>query len=61
MKFAGLSSTLSSMVRCYGVHIRLGYAKMSLHLFLARRIFGADFMMIHPFFRWTYGVHHGTF
>jgi hypothetical protein len=59
MKFAGLSSTLSSMLRCYGVHIRLGYAKMSLHLFLACRIFGADFM-IYPFFQWTYGVHHGT-
>jgi hypothetical protein len=42
------------------VHIRIGNAKMSLHLFLTCRIFGADFIF-HSFFQWTYGVHHGTF
>jgi len=60
MKFAGLSSHLFSVVKCYRAHVRLGYAKMSFHLFFACRIFGTD-LMICPSFPWTYGVHNGTF
>jgi hypothetical protein len=60
MKFARLSSYFLSMVRCCRAHIRLGYAKMCLHLFFACRIFGTDFMICSSF-RWIYGVHNGTF